>query len=154
MFYELRHLLLLPHYTEYRPACPYFRAVRVRFSVYIYIYIYIYIYSVAYRLVAKWWLCKRWPLLCNARNIYVRSNRTKGLCNQFLSNGSINTFPQKPTRTRQQKSCVIYVIRVATVAMQRHGKHASWTLERMCFLHCRCRGVNLETTSTTVQPRV
>jgi hypothetical protein len=50
----------------------------------------IYIYSVANRPVAKQWLCKQLPLLGNARSIQARNNRT-GLCNIFLSNGSVNT---------------------------------------------------------------
>jgi hypothetical protein len=36
------------------------------------------------------------PLLGNGRN-----SRTTGLCNSFLSNGSVNTFPWKRTRTQQ-----------------------------------------------------
>jgi hypothetical protein len=35
-------------------------------------------------------LCKQRPLLCNARNIHSPNNRM-GLCNTFLSNGSLNT---------------------------------------------------------------
>jgi hypothetical protein len=51
-------------------------------------------YIVAYRPVAKRWLCKLRPLLGNVRNIFARNNRT-GLCNQFLSNGSVNTRLQQ-----------------------------------------------------------
>jgi hypothetical protein len=35
--------------------------------------------------------CKQRPLLGNARDIHARNNRMKGLCNPFLSNGSVNT---------------------------------------------------------------
>jgi hypothetical protein len=44
------------------------------------------LHVVAYRPVANQWRCKQWPLLGNAHR-----NRTTGLCNSFLSNGSINT---------------------------------------------------------------
>lgn len=46
-------------------------------------------YIVAYRPAANWWLCKQRPLLSNSRN-----NRTTRLCNTFLTNGSVNTFPR------------------------------------------------------------
>jgi hypothetical protein len=46
---------------------------------------------VAYRTVAKQWLCKQQPLLGNERNIHTRNNKTAGLSNPFLSNGSVNT---------------------------------------------------------------
>jgi hypothetical protein len=42
---------------------------------------------VAYRIVNKQWLYKQRPLHGNSRNI-----RKTGLCNQFLSNGSVKTF--------------------------------------------------------------
>jgi hypothetical protein len=45
----------------------------------------------AYRPVAKQYLCKQRPLLGNDRNIHSCNNRTTGLCNPFISNGSINT---------------------------------------------------------------
>jgi hypothetical protein len=60
---------------------------------------------VAYRLVAKWWLCKQWPLLGNTRNIHTCNNRTTGLCNPILSNGSVNTFPQKRTHATIEEWC-------------------------------------------------
>jgi hypothetical protein len=50
------------------------------------------VHIVAYRPVAKLWLCKQWPLLGNARNIHTCNNRTMGLWNPFLSNGLVNTF--------------------------------------------------------------
>jgi hypothetical protein len=40
---------------------------------------------------AKQWLCKQRPLLGNIRNIHTSNNRTSWLCNQFLSNRSVNT---------------------------------------------------------------
>jgi hypothetical protein len=43
---------------------------------------------VTYRPVAKRWLCKQRPLLGNARNIHSCNNKTTGLCDLFLSNGS------------------------------------------------------------------
>jgi hypothetical protein len=43
----------------------------------------------AYRPVAKTWLCKQLPLLCNVSNIHARNNRKTGLCNQLISNGSV-----------------------------------------------------------------
>jgi hypothetical protein len=46
---------------------------------------------VAYRPIVKQWLCKQRPLLGNARNIHARNNRTTGLCNPFISTGSLNT---------------------------------------------------------------
>jgi hypothetical protein len=52
---------------------------------------------VAYRAVAKRSFCKERPLLDNARKIHARNNRTTGLCNQFLSYGSVNMFPRKRT---------------------------------------------------------
>jgi hypothetical protein len=52
----------------------------------------IYVYIVAYRPVAKWWICKQQPLLGNTRIIHSCNNRTMGLCNPFLSNGCVNTF--------------------------------------------------------------
>lgn len=36
-------------------------------------------------------LCTQWQLLGKTRNIDTRNNRTTGLCNQFLSNASVNT---------------------------------------------------------------
>jgi hypothetical protein len=48
-------------------------------------------YNVVYRPAAKRRLCKQRPLLGNARNIHVRNKRTTGLCNPFLSVGSVNT---------------------------------------------------------------
>jgi hypothetical protein len=56
---------------------------------------------VAYRPVATRWLCKQRTLLRNSRNIHAYDNRTTGLCNRFLSNGSVNTIPRKWTRTQQ-----------------------------------------------------
>jgi hypothetical protein len=46
---------------------------------------------VVYRPDPKQWICKQRPLLGNARNIYACNNRTTGLCNPFLSSGSVNT---------------------------------------------------------------
>jgi hypothetical protein len=40
------------------------------------------------------------------------------LCNRFLSNGSVNTFPRKRTRSQQYKSGLFYVARAATVAVR------------------------------------
>jgi hypothetical protein len=44
---------------------------------------------VAYRPVAKRWLCKQRPLLGNPCNIHASNNRT-GLCNPFISKWSVN----------------------------------------------------------------
>jgi hypothetical protein len=41
------------------------------------------------------------------------------------------------------------VVRAATVAMQRRGKHTSTTIERLCFLRGPCRGVILKTFGAT-----
>jgi hypothetical protein len=46
---------------------------------------------------------------------------------------------------------VFYVVRTATVAMQRPGKHASSTIRRLCFLRGSCRGVILKTTGARVE---
>jgi hypothetical protein len=51
----------------------------------------LYIYILGYRPVPKQSLCKQRPLLGNARNIHPRNNRMTGLCNQFQSNGLVNT---------------------------------------------------------------
>jgi hypothetical protein len=48
-------------------------------------------FIVAYRPVAKQWLRKQRPLLGKACNIHARNNRTTGLFNPFVSNGSVNT---------------------------------------------------------------
>jgi hypothetical protein len=48
-------------------------------------------YTVAYRPVTKQWLYKQRPFLGNSRNTHERSSRTMGLCDPFLSNGSVNT---------------------------------------------------------------
>jgi hypothetical protein len=53
---------------------------------------------VAYTPVTKRWLCKQRTLLGNAHNIHAPSNR-KGLCNPFLSIGSVNTFPGNDVRS-------------------------------------------------------
>jgi hypothetical protein len=58
-------------------------------------------YIVAYRPVSKRWLCKQWPLLCNARNIHARKCRITGLYNPFLSNCSVNMCQQKWTCAQQ-----------------------------------------------------
>jgi hypothetical protein len=50
---------------------------------------------VAYRPVARRWLCKQRPLLGNAHNIHARNIKTRMLCNPFLNNGSVNTPPQQ-----------------------------------------------------------
>jgi hypothetical protein len=76
---------------------------------------------VTYKPVAKRWLCKQRPLLGNARNIHAHNNR----------------------RT------VFYVVRVATVAMQRRGKQASAKIEALCFLRGPCRWVILKTIGET-----
>jgi hypothetical protein len=70
------------------------------------------LHIVAYRPVAKRTLRKQRP---------------------FLGNGSVNTFPRQLMRTQQLSYCwkrgVFYVVRAATVAMQRRGKHGSTTTE-------------------------
>jgi hypothetical protein len=52
-------------------------------------------YVVSYTPISKRWLCKQCLLLGKVNN-----NRTIWLCNLFLSNGSVNTFPQKWTSTQ------------------------------------------------------
>jgi hypothetical protein len=47
----------------------------------------------------------------------------------------------------------MYVVRAATVAMQRCGKHASTTIEGLCFLGGSCQGVILKAIGATVQLR-
>jgi hypothetical protein len=51
---------------------------------------------------------------------------------------AFNTPPQ------QQKDCLFYVVRAATVTMQWCGKHAT-AIERLCFLCRHCRGGILKT---------
>jgi hypothetical protein len=46
----------------------------------------------------------------SALNIHARNNRTTGLCNPFLSNGSVNTFPRTRTSMQQQKKEVFEVV--------------------------------------------
>jgi hypothetical protein len=57
--------------------------------------------TLAYRTIAKRWLCKMRPLLGNPRK-----NRRTGLCNPLLGKGSVNTFPRKQT-TKQHKWCFL-----------------------------------------------
>jgi hypothetical protein len=74
---------------------------------------------------SKRWLCKQRPLLANARNIHARNNRTTGLCNPFLNNGSINKFPRK-----------------------RDAQSSTVTVKRGCFLCGPCQGVKKKTKGT------
>jgi hypothetical protein len=73
---------------------------------------------VPYRPVAKQCLCKQWPSLGNACNIYARNNRT-----------------------------VFTVVRAAAVSGQHLGKHVpvamdtNATIEERCFLCGPCREV-------------
>jgi hypothetical protein len=76
---------------------------------------------VTYKPVAKRWLCKQRPLLGNARNIIACNNRRN----------------------------VFYVVRAATVAVQRRGKHASAKIKALCFLRGPCRWVFLKTVGET-----
>jgi hypothetical protein len=46
------------------------------------------------------------------------------------------------------------MVYAATTAMQRHGKHASTTIQGPCFLGGPCRGVILKAVWATVQLRV
>jgi hypothetical protein len=46
------------------------------------------------------------------------------------------------------------MVRAANVAMQRLDKHASTTIEGLCFLRDLCRGVILKTTGAAVWTRV
>jgi hypothetical protein len=57
-------------------------------------------YIVVYRPVAKRRLCKQQPLLANDRNIHARSNKTTGLCNSILSNGSVRAHVPAETNMR------------------------------------------------------
>jgi hypothetical protein len=84
--------------------------------------------TTAYRPVAKRWFCKQRPLLDNGRNIHARNNKTTALCNPFLSNGSVNTFPRKRMHI--------------TVQLQ-------W--KRGCFLCGPCRGVKKKTNGAGVE---
>jgi hypothetical protein len=43
------------------------------------------------------------------------------------------------------------VVLAATVALQRRGKHATTTIEGLCFLRGSCQGVILKKTGATVQ---
>jgi hypothetical protein len=57
-------------------------------------------HTVAYRSVAKHWLCIQWPLLGNASSIHARSNRRtvfsmRPAPRPFLCNGVINTSVQQ-----------------------------------------------------------
>jgi hypothetical protein len=77
--------------------------------------------NVAYRPVAKPWLCKQRPLLGNACNLHARNNRTTVLCNPFLSNGYVNTSLQQWSYC--WKRCFLFdpckvVIRKTTGAIQ------------------------------------
>jgi hypothetical protein len=56
---------------------------------------------VVYGPVAKQWLWKQQPLLGNAHN------RIMGLCNPFLSNSSVNTFPWKWTHATIEEWCFL-----------------------------------------------
>jgi hypothetical protein len=60
---------------------------------------------VEYRAVSEQWLCGRRPLLGNARNTHARNNGKAGLCNPFLSNGSVNT----PTKIVVLLGTVFYI---------------------------------------------
>jgi hypothetical protein len=55
---------------------------------------------------------------------------------------------------QQDKNDVFYVVCAAPVAMQRCCKHASTTVEGLCFLRGPCRGVILKTIGAAVQLRV
>jgi hypothetical protein len=55
-------------------------------------------YVMHYLIIFTLMLWRIEPLLSNSRNIHACNNRSTGLCNPFLSIGSINTFPRKRIR--------------------------------------------------------
>jgi hypothetical protein len=59
---------------------------------------------VAYKPFAKRRLCKQRPLIGNARNIRVPNNRKTGVCNPFLSKGSVIKFPLQRTPTQNSRT--------------------------------------------------
>jgi hypothetical protein len=66
--------------------------------------------------------------------------------------------PAETRRTRQYSyngdGSVFYEVRTAIVAMQRHNKHFSTTIEELCFVCGPCGGVILNTIGATVQLNV
>jgi hypothetical protein len=50
------------------------------------------VHNMANRPVTERKVCKQRPLLGKTRNIHAPNNRTTGLCNPFLSNGSLYTL--------------------------------------------------------------
>jgi hypothetical protein len=63
--------------------------------------------NAAYRCVPKRRLFKERPLLCNARKIHARNNRTTWSWNPFLSKGLVKHVPAK-TNTRANNIRAIY----------------------------------------------
>jgi hypothetical protein len=53
--------------------------------------------------------------------------------------------------TKQQEllEAVFSVVCTAIIATQQHGKHASATIEELCFLHGPCHGIILKTVGVT-----
>jgi hypothetical protein len=74
--------------------------------------------TVAFRPVAKKWLCKQRPKLGNARN-----NRT-GLCNPILSNGSVNTPLQQQSYC--WKGCFLFGPCKVVIKKRTGGTSATW----------------------------
>jgi hypothetical protein len=83
---------------------------------------------------------------------YTCNNRTTGLCNPFLSNGSVNTCSRKRTRAQQLNGGVFYLgpRRGLCYATTRGTRLVN---NRGSFLHGPCRGVILKRTGATVQLR-
>jgi hypothetical protein len=74
--------------------------------------------------------------------------------NLLLSSDCVNSgrcYVTPATCTQQLKNGVFYVVRAATIAMQRRGEQASITIEELCFLRGPCRGGILTAIGATVQ---
>jgi hypothetical protein len=65
------------------------------------------LHTVAYRPIAKWWLCNQWLLLGNGHNQHTTIEQCSLLSAPFwfLGNGSVNTFPWQRILTQQYSYC-------------------------------------------------
>jgi hypothetical protein len=77
-------------------------------------------------------------ILCSVILYYINMT-TESRNSSLLSNDSVNRLPRKWTRATIGEWC--FCGRTATVAMQLHGKHASSTIVRLCFLPGPCPGI-------------
>jgi hypothetical protein len=86
----------------------------------------------------------------NDRGIFSMRDMTR---TAFTMEQLSKHFPPE-MNARNNISGVFYVVRAATVAMQRRGKHVSSIIERPCFLLYPCRSVILKTIGATVRLRI